>query len=334
MHNYDIPVELMYLELTLGIFISIMIYERWQLMGGAAVVAGYLGIFIDRPLYIIVTLGLAILTYLIMRYVLSPRKFLYGRTRLVVMIMIGLTLQLLTGLIAFTTRQQAPWLVGLYGIGFVLPGLITQDIERQGIAKTTITVLITSSITYILLHGFILIKSFLPAQFASQILVPVNIRYSYDLQLLITAIVFSVIASGVLYQLTGIYSGGFVTGGYLSLFVLQPLHILFVLVMGIVVYLFVKYVLLRIIPIFGRTKFAMTIMTSLVFSLLAELIILKTTNSGFIPFSGFSVISPMISGLVANDSERQGVPKTFLGVTICTIIVFGIVKGVELLLNA
>jgi hypothetical protein len=58
----------------------------------------------------------------------------------------------------------------------------------------------------------------------------------------------------------------------------------------------------------------------------------RVTQSAFIPFAGFSIISPMITALIANDGERQGLGKTLLGVVICTLVVFAAIKGVDLLL--
>ena len=64
MHNYGIPTEVVRLVLALGTIVSILIYERFWFKGGAAVVAGYLGIFVDRPLYVFTTIVIALLTFL------------------------------------------------------------------------------------------------------------------------------------------------------------------------------------------------------------------------------------------------------------------------------
>ena len=55
------------------------------------------------------------------------------------------------------------------------------------------------------------------------------------------------------------------------------------------------------------------------------------TNNVFIPFAGFSVISPMIAALIANDGERQGISKTMIGLVVCTLVVFIAIKAVDLL---
>jgi len=87
--------------LALGVIISILVYERWRLTGGAAVVAGYLAMFVDRPLYIVTTIVVAVGTYYLVQRIIARRVFLYGRRRLVVIIVVGMILQALTSLVAF-----------------------------------------------------------------------------------------------------------------------------------------------------------------------------------------------------------------------------------------
>ncbi|MFQ5436232.1 MAG: poly-gamma-glutamate biosynthesis protein PgsC/CapC, partial [Anaerolineae bacterium] len=123
MHDYGVSTEVVRMALALGVIISILVYEKWRLTGGAAVVAGYLGLFLNRPLYILVTIGLAVATYFLVQRFVARRMFLYGRRRLVVMVMVGMGLQAFTGAAAFLTKDADPWLVGLFGVGFVLPGL-------------------------------------------------------------------------------------------------------------------------------------------------------------------------------------------------------------------
>ena len=330
MHNYGAPTEVVRLVLALGVIISILVYERWRLTGGAAVVAGYLGMFVDRPLYIVTTVAVAVGTYFLVQQVIARKVFLYGRRRLVVMVLIGMLLQLITGAVAFFTNQDAPWLIGLYGVGFVLPGLIAQDMERQGIRLTMLTVLGTALLTFLLLRSVLAIKSNLPVYWNSIAFEDKTILYSYHTQLLIPAVILSMAISALLFEWVGIRSGGFLSAGYAALFVLQPLHLVFIAAVGILVYFIVTHWLMRQTPIFGRTKFATMVLTGLVLTWGLEVLTARLSQNVFVPFAGFSVISPMITALMANDGERQGLLKTLVGVVACTLIVFIVIKGVDL----
>ena len=331
MHNYNLPTEVVRMVLALGVIISILVYERWRLTGGAAVVAGYLAMFVDRPLYIVTTIVVAVGTYYLVQRIIARRVFLYGRRRLVVMIVVGMILQALTSLVAFIGKQDAPWLVGLYGVGFVLPGLIAQDMERQGVRATLLTVGVTVLLTFLLFRDLLAIKSDLPIHWNSIAFEDKTIPYSYPTRWLIPAVFLSVLASALLFEWTGIRSGGFLAAAYAALFVLQPLHLLFIVASGGLVYLFVTRFLMHHTAIFGRTKFAMMVLTGLAFTWALEGLVVWLTHNAFVPFAGFTIISPMIVALIANDGERQGLRRTLAGLAICTMVVFAAIKGFSLL---
>jgi poly-gamma-glutamate biosynthesis protein PgsC/CapC len=333
MHDYGVSPEIVRMTLALGVIVSVIACEYWRLTGGGVVVAGYLGLFVDRPLYILTTVVLAVGTFYLVQHFIARKVFLYGRRRLVVMVVVGMGLQFITGLVAFLTAQDMFWLVGLYGVGFVLPGLIAQDMERQKVGLTLLTVLGTSLLTFLLFQDLLAIKNNLPIDWNSIAFVDRTILYAFHTRLLIPpAAVLSVAVSALLFEWYKIRSGGFLTAGYTALFVLQPLHLVFTIVAGLLVYLFVTHFLMRYAPVFGRTKFAMMILTGLVLTWGLEMLIAQLTHSVFIPLAGFSVISPMIAALIANDGEKQGLPKTLLGITVTTLIVFSLIKAIDLLL--
>ena len=60
------------------------------------------------------------------------------------MVMVGMGFEGIAGTVAYFAVPGIPWLIGLYGVGFVLPGLIAQDMERQGVWRTVFAVLITA----------------------------------------------------------------------------------------------------------------------------------------------------------------------------------------------
>jgi poly-gamma-glutamate biosynthesis protein PgsC/CapC len=330
MQEYNIPTDTVRMVLALGVIVSILVYERWRLTGGAAVVAGYLAIYVDRPLYIVTTVALAVAAYYFVQRIVARRMFLYGRRRLVVMIMVGMILQGLTSLIAFIGTQDAPWLVGLYGVGFVLPGLMAQDMERQGVRATLLAVGVTVVLTFLLFRDLLAIKSYLPIGGSSAAPANTAIPYSYPARWLVPAVFLSVLVSALLFEWTGIRSGGFLAAAYTALFILQPLNLAFIVASGSLVYLFVVHYLMHRTAVFGRTKFAMMVLTGLVFTWALEGLVTWLTRNAFVPFAGFSVISPMIAALIANDGERQGLHRTLAGLAICTLVVFTAIKGLDL----
>jgi|GEM_PF-773492 len=344
-HCYNLPVEEVRLALALGIIISVLFYDRWRLTNGSMAVAGYMAIFIDRPIYIISTIALGITTYFLVQKIIARKMFLYGRRRLVVMVLVGMALQLINAFcISLAFNREVLWegnLWGLglslyqgslYGIGFVLIGLIAQDIERQGVCMTVLTLLSTSFLTFLILQIILVLKIFLPTYWGSTSTYQDTgmVFYSYNLNLLIIAVILSVIASSLLFDRTGIRSGGFLTAAYAALFIFMPLQLVFIIGVSLFVYFFVTHVLMPYLPIFGRTKFAMMVLASLVFMWILEAFASYISRSTFVLFPGFSLITPMMAALIANDSERQNLSKTLVGFITCTLVVFALIWAIDI----
>ncbi len=304
-----------------------------------------MAIFIDRPIYIISTIALGITTYFLVQRIIARKMFLYGRRRLVVMVLVGMALQLITAFcISSAVNQEILWegnlwglglslyLGSLYGIGFVLVGLIAQDIERQGVVMTVLTLLSTSFLTFLILQTILVAKTFLAIYWGSTSTYQDTgmVFYSYDPDLLIIAVILSVIASALLFDRTGIRSGGFLTAAYAALFIFMPLQLVLIIGVSLLVYFFVTRILMPHLPIFGRTKFAMMVLASLVFMWVLEAFASYISRNTFVLFPGFSLITPMIAALIANDSERQNLNKTLAGFAICTLVVFALIRAIDI----
>lgn len=133
--------EYVRVALALGVMLIVVIHDRWRVPGGAVATAGFLGLFANRPVFAVTTTALSLLTYFIVSHVLARRILLYGRRRLFVLVIVGMVLNVVAGLLAVDAEPNIAWLGGLGGIGFLMPGLIAQDIERHGIRLKVLTIL-------------------------------------------------------------------------------------------------------------------------------------------------------------------------------------------------
>lgn len=129
------------------------------------------------------------------------------------------------------------------------------------------------------------------------------------------AISLSVLLSFGLYEAFGLLSGGMVSAGYLCLFLEQPLRIVTTLVLSMIVYLLTRLVS-RFVILYGRRRFMLTILLSLIFGWVIEQFLL---GIALIP-QDIRIIGHVVPGLIANDMYKQGVPRTLLGVTIVSAL--------------
>ncbi len=116
----------------IGLLISLAIIGLTGVYPGGIIVPSYLVLFISDPKRIVGTLAVAVLTLLV--YLLVSRwLILFGRRRFVFLILVG-------GVWSVLWRMLFPALFPLSleftVIGWVIPGLIANHFERQGVLVT------------------------------------------------------------------------------------------------------------------------------------------------------------------------------------------------------
>ena len=130
----------------LGLLISLLFIGLTGYYPGGIIVPSYLVLFMDQPQRIIGTLVAALLTMLCYRIV-SRYLILFGRRRFVFMILIGGTWAFLWILLF---PSIFPVSMEFRVIGWVIPGLVANNFERQGIIVTTAALITVTVITYFL----------------------------------------------------------------------------------------------------------------------------------------------------------------------------------------
>jgi poly-gamma-glutamate biosynthesis protein PgsC/CapC len=117
----------------MGVIISLMFSELLGASAGGIVVPGYIALYLDRPLQILGTLVISLLTWAIIR-IIGNFTLLFGKRRMVLSILIGFILGWLSRILVvqdITIHQ-----LQMQSIGYIIPGLIANWFERQGFWKT------------------------------------------------------------------------------------------------------------------------------------------------------------------------------------------------------
>ena len=136
----------------IGMVLSLLATETLGVTAGGIIVPGYIAIHLDNPSRLMVTFGISILTFLIIK-LLSNYILIYGKRRLVLALLLGFLLGYLTrldnNLISELTNMD------LVVIGNIIPGLIANWMDRQGVLRTTCTIFITASLTKLIILSLI-----------------------------------------------------------------------------------------------------------------------------------------------------------------------------------
>ncbi len=125
----------------IGVAFSLIFHEVFGLAAGGIVVPGYIAMSFHDPFRLIGTLIVSMAVWICIR-IISQFVFVYGRRRMVIAVLLGFIFGYLSRQIfasdAFTHGILE---LRLEAIGYIIPGLIANWMERQGVYKTIATVL-------------------------------------------------------------------------------------------------------------------------------------------------------------------------------------------------
>jgi len=138
---------MIYQAIGIGIAVSFVYYELVGLSPGGMVVPGYLALFFLQPNRIIITLLVTLLTYFSV-HILSNYIILYGRRRFLAAILLGFLMKWLIE--GFIVKMPISG-IELQTIGYIIPGLIANEMRRQGIFPTLYSLAIVAGIVRLIL---------------------------------------------------------------------------------------------------------------------------------------------------------------------------------------
>jgi len=117
----------------LGLLASLVFIGLTGYFPGGIIIPSYLVLFLDQPARIAGTMVVALLSFLCYK-IFSYYFILFGRRRFVFIILLG-------GCLTFLSLQFFPYIFPASPefrvIGWVVPGLIANHFERQGVLVTT-----------------------------------------------------------------------------------------------------------------------------------------------------------------------------------------------------
>lgn len=134
--------------LFIGIVIAVLYVEIMDIYPGGIIVPGYIALYLDQPLRVLVTIIVAFLSLITYR-ILSRYLILFGRRRFVTMIFLG-TLWAEFWFLLLPQILASP--LELRAIGWLIPGLLANNLEKQKIVPTLASMITVSVIVYFLVR--------------------------------------------------------------------------------------------------------------------------------------------------------------------------------------
>lgn len=118
----------------ISLLVSLIFADCFNLIPGGIIVPFYVVLYLDDPVKIIVTVLIAVALVGIMR-LLSSVTILYGRRKFALYIVLGLVLK--TIFTYFYVGNTYMFFNLSMTIGHLVPGILGNTMERQGVVKTT-----------------------------------------------------------------------------------------------------------------------------------------------------------------------------------------------------
>jgi poly-gamma-glutamate biosynthesis protein PgsC/CapC len=128
----------------IGLILAVFYVEIFDIYPGGIIVPAYMALFLDQPLRVLTTILVAFLSLL--TYSLLSRFFiLFGRRRFVMLLLLGALWGQLWFLVAPSLFSGA---MDLRMIGWVIPGLLANNFEKQKIPATLASLFTVAILTY------------------------------------------------------------------------------------------------------------------------------------------------------------------------------------------
>ncbi len=132
-------------SIALGLVFGFIFFECTGLVAGGLIAPGYLALYLQDPWTVGSCLLTALLTYGAVR-LLSCCTLLYGRRRFLVCVLLAFFLQW----VIVGTVMQTDFARGSMDlVGYVIPGLLANEMQRQGVGVTLAALLVLSAAVWL-----------------------------------------------------------------------------------------------------------------------------------------------------------------------------------------
>ncbi|GAK09321.1 LOW QUALITY PROTEIN: poly-gamma-glutamate synthase subunit PgsC/CapC [Geomicrobium sp. JCM 19038] len=137
----------LYIALVIGVVLSLIYTERTGIMPAGLIVPGYLALVFDQVIFLVMIFFLSFITYLIVTQVVGRVTILYGRRKFAAMMTVGILVKMIFDYFYPVFPFET---VEFRGLGVIVPDLIANAFQRQGVLPTTLSTLVLSGITFLI----------------------------------------------------------------------------------------------------------------------------------------------------------------------------------------
>ncbi len=128
----------------IGLVVGFLFYEFVGISPGGVVAPAYFALFVFQPNKIVMAIILSLIVFLLIEF-LSKHLIIYGRRKLLLALLLSFLLKLC---IDIYLQPLSAIKLDLQSIGYIIPGLIANEMTRQKIVPTLLSLGIVTILTY------------------------------------------------------------------------------------------------------------------------------------------------------------------------------------------
>lgn len=137
--------------------------------------------------------------------------------------------------------------------------------------------------------------------------------------------ILGVILSIAFYEITEISPGGLIVPAYFALYLDNTTKIILTVFISIITYLLLK-ILSNYTIIYGRRRFTICIILSFLIKTLLKYFNIFILNENEIYFLNVAIVGIIISGILAQEMDRNGIIKTLSSLFILSIFIKSLIE--------
>ncbi len=134
--------------LFIGLIIGFLFYELTGISPGGVIAPGYFALYVHQPNKIVMTIIITFIVWGLLE-ILSRNLIVYGRRKLLIALLLSFSLKLILEQ-WIQPLQHFP--VDLQSIGYIIPGLIANEMSRQRWIPTISALAIVTAIVFFTLN--------------------------------------------------------------------------------------------------------------------------------------------------------------------------------------
>jgi poly-gamma-glutamate biosynthesis protein PgsC/CapC len=143
------PRELLLAGAAASVLTGLVVFSRLGIRSGGFISAAYLALMVVHPMDLVFSGVMALVTFFVVTRLVMPHLIVFGRRKLSAMLLVGsiLVWTAEAAVIKVTNGAFQPWR-GLVLMALMIPALLANDAERQGLEKTLWGAALTTGAVY------------------------------------------------------------------------------------------------------------------------------------------------------------------------------------------